>query len=312
MEKYPQFECEVKTIKPKDFDATWERWLEEVHAVPNHIEIVKVEAKDYGKRIEFYYDSVANAKIFAVYYKNEKHDGPVVAYYHGHNSHIKEDHNVWHAWNLLNQGLSVVAIDMRFQSNSVIDKNDYKYRNYPSACFNIDDLENCYNKRLDQDALKIIDIIRDKNCFPELANKKIFVAGPSQGGGLSMMVAAMSPYISASLSDVPSDCALKDRILGRYGKYGVIKDFLEDHPELEEKVLGYQDYFDVINMADRITCPIITSVGGKDEICPPRFFYQAYKKIPGEKSLYIYPDCGHGGFEEQHLPLKYEFIAKHK
>ena len=311
MNDYSQFECEILTKKPTDFKSKWASWLKEVHNVKNNIEIVSTTKTDYGKLIEFYFDSVKNTKIFAKLYLQEKPILPVVAYYHGHGSDLDDEWNNWHAMNLVNAGFSVCSIDMRFQKGKVIDNNEYKYTDYPSICYNITDLENSYNKRLDQDALKILDIITDYKLFPELKGLDLMVAGPSQGGGLSLMVSAMSDKdILCSLSDVPSDCAIKDRILGEYGKYTEITKFLKDHPELKELVLNNQDYFDVVNMAEYIKCPVITSVGGKDDACPARFFYQAYKKIPSQKELYVYDEYGHGGFEELHLPLKIEFSKR--
>jgi len=306
-----ELEVRILTRKPKDFDERWSRWIQEIHDVENHIEIVSEEKTSFGKKLGFYYNSIANTKIFAILYLQELLDKPIVAYYHGHNSYIEEDHVIWHCLNLVNAGYSVLAIDMRFQSRMIKDDNKYLFSSYPSACFNITDLENCYHKRLNQDALKIIDIIRDPLCFKEIADLDIVVAGPSQGGGMSMMVAAMSDNpILCALSDIPSDCALKDRILGRYGKYGVIMDLIEDHPKLKDIIMNNQDYFDVVNMADQIDCPIMTSVGSVDEVCPPRFFYQAYKKITSKKELKIYEGYGHGGFEEIHLPLKLIFIKQ--
>lgn len=303
------FQRDILTKKPSDFDEVWERWLNEVHFVENKVEIVSEVKTSFGKIICFYYDSIASTKIYANLYLQEQSTKPTVVYYHGHNSHIEEDHNIWHCMNLVNAGFSVVAIDMRFQSKRIEDHNEYLFSSYPSACYNISDIENCYHKRLNQDALKIIDILKDPLCFKEVSNLDIIVAGPSQGGGLSLMVAAMSSIpILCSLSDIPSDCALKDRILGKYGKYGAIMGFIEDHPELEETVLNNQDYFDVINMADRIKCPVFASVGTVDDVCPPRFFYQAYKRIKSSKTLEIYEGYGHGGFEEIHLPKKLAFL----
>ena len=307
-----ELECKILTKKPIDFDERWTKWIEEVHNVPNHIEIDHIEEEGFGKKVFFYYDSVVDTKIFAIaYIRNDVFDKPVIAYYHGHMGYIEHEWQVWHCMNLVAAGYNVVAIDMRFQGTRVEDKNEYRYKDFPSACYNIDDLETCYNKRLDQDALKIIDIISDNQIFPGLSKNGIVVAGPSQGGGLSMMVAAMSSYpILCSLSDLPSDCAIKDRILNRFGKYGVIKDFIEKHPELEQVVLNNQDYFDVVNMSDKIKCPIITSIGTIDDVCPPKYFYQAYKKIKSYKELYPYEGYKHGGFEELHLPKKIEFLEK--
>ena len=116
--------------------------------------------------------------------------------------------------------------------------------------------------------------------------------------------------VKVSLSDVPSDCAIKDRIINREGKYTVIDDFLTDHPELKEVVMKNQDYFDVINMADKIKASVIASVGSIDNICPPKYFMKAYELIKSEKHLDIYDGYGHGGFEEIHLPKKIEFAKK--
>ena len=311
MNVYKEFKCEILTKKPTDFDVKWAQWLKEVHDIKNHIDIVKETKQSYGKLIEFYYDSVKNTKIFAKLYLQDKLDLPVVAYYHGHGSDLDDEWNNWHAMNLVNAGFSVCSIDMRFQKGKVIDNNEYHFLEYESICYNIDDLENSYLKRLDQDALKLIDILSCKDCFKELNDLDIIVAGPSQGGGLSLMVASLSDKdILCSLSDVPSDCALRDRVLGEYGKYSIINKLINEHSDIKDKVLNNLDYFDVINMADKIKCPVITSVGGIDNVCPPRFFYQAYKKIKAEKELYVYPEFGHGGFEEKHLPKKIDFAKK--
>ena len=311
-------ECQVLTIKPVDFDEKWAKWLKEVHDVKNNIEIVDVDERidGFGKIISFYYDSVQNGKIYAKLYLRWEPNRPVVAYYHGHMSYIDHPDNDWHCMNLVAAGFNVVAIDMRFQNGKAIDTTNYRYMDYPSACFNIDDLETCYNKVLDQDALKVLDIIKDPTIFKDingtpLAKMPLMVAGPSQGGGLSLMVSAMSDYdIKVSLSDLPSDCAIKDRIINREGKYGVINDFLKDHPELEEVVMKNQDYFDVINMTDRIKAAVIASIGTADVTCPPKYFYQAYKKIKSEKHLDYYEGYGHGGFEELHLPKKIAFAKR--
>ncbi len=310
--------CKIRTIKPLDFSEKWERWLKEVHAVKNNIEIVDVDTRldGFGKIISFYYDSVQNGKIYAKLYLRWEPSRAVVAYFHGHMSFIDDKDNDWHCMNLVAAGFNVVAIDMRFQNGKAIDNTKYRYMDYPSACFNIDDLETCYNKVLDQDALKILDIIKDPNIFKDingtpLSNMPLLVAGPSQGGGLSLMVSAMSDYdIKVSLSDVPSDCAIKDRIINREGKYGVIADFLADHPELKEVVMKNQDYFDVVNMTDRIKAAVIASVGLEDTTCPPKYFYHAYEKIKSEKHLDCYEGFGHGGFEEIHLPKKIAFAKK--
>lgn len=310
-----RLECTPLTKMPKDFDERWAKWLKEVHDVPNHIEVIDEDVRldGFGKIISFWYDSVKNTKIYAKLYLRWEPNRPTVAYYHGHMSFIDEADNDWHAMNLVAAGFNVVMIDMRFQNGRVRDTNEYKYTNYPSACYNIDDLENCYAKRLDQDALKVLDIIKDEAIFKDIngtpiAKQPLMVAGPSQGGGLSLMVSAISDYdIVCSLSDVPSDCNIKSRVINHEGKYTPIDDFIKEYPHLKDVVMNNLDYFDVINMASKIKCPVIASVGMEDPVCPPKYFYEAYKKIKGKKELHKYEGYGHGGFEEIHLPKKIKF-----
>lgn len=295
-----------KVFKPIDFDEKWNKWLYEVHDVENHIYIDSVYVEEYGKKVLFYYDSVANTKIFAILYlpHNPK---AVVSYYHGHNSYIEEDHNVWHCMNLVKDGLAVVGIDMRFQKGRVIDNNNYSFKNYESTLYNIDDLENSYSKRLLQDALKIIDIIKDENMFKEISKLPLILAGPSQGGGLSLMVGAFTNP-DLIVCDVPSDCHIRMRIDNKHGKYGVIKDFIDEHEYLKDKIYHDIGYFDVVNATDKIKCPVFSSVGMIDNICPPSFYYLAYMNIKTKKDIVLYEGYGHGGFEEIHLPKKYAYI----
>ena len=125
----------------------------------------------------------------------------------------------------------VVAIDMRFQGR-VIDPNHYQFDTYLSM-LQYYRFENCYTKRLFQDALKVIDIIKDPFCFKETADSGIVVWDLLREGFILMAASMADTPIFGCVVDVPSDCALKDRILGRYGKYGVIMDLIERSSGLE-------------------------------------------------------------------------------
>lgn len=294
--------------KPIDFEERWNKWLKEVHDVKNNIEILETKSTSYGKEYKFYYDSVANTKIFAILYLPNNPKG-IACYYHGYGINIEDERIIAHCMNLVNNNLAVAAIDMRFQSNRIIDNNEYNYKTYSLACYNVDDLERCYSKRLNQDALKLIDIIKDNSLFKEINCLPLIVTGPSQGGGLSLMVGAFCD-VDLIICDIPSDCCLKERVLGKYGKYGKILDFINDNPMKKDSVLCDQGYFDVVNMASKIKAPIFSSVGMEDNICPPQYFYCAYQKVTGEKHLCYYDGYGHGGFESLHLTKKLEFINK--
>ena len=71
---------------------------------------------------------------------------------------------------------------------------------------------------------------------------------------------------------------------------------------------GREAYFDVINMADKIKCPVYSSVGSIDDICPASFYIEAYDKITSLKEVVWYEGYGHGGFEEIHFPKKLQYV----
>jgi len=301
----------ILTTKPSDFDEVWSAWLNEVKDVKNEIEIVSINEASFGKIIKFYFMSIAKTKIYAIlYYVNNTNDNlvrPLIAYYHGHNSYIEEDFNIASCMDLVNAGCSVVAMDMRFQNGLVRDLNEYRYKEYPSFCYNIDNINESYQKRILLDAIKLIDLISDENIFKELSHAPLVTSGPSQGGGLSLLVSAFC-HVDLVLADIPSDCALKNRILGRFGKYTVLDDFIRDHEELKDIILHNQDYFDIINMADKIKAEVVASIGLADDVCPGDFFKVAYNLMNTKKYLYEYPGFGHGGFDKLHLPVKIKHL----
>ena len=68
-------------------------------------------------------------------------------------------------------------------------------------------------------------------------------------------------------------------------------------------------YFDTMNMAETIRCPILASVGGQDIICPPHCYFASYNRIRSEKEICIYPFNGHEGGRSHHLEKKLAFLA---
>ena len=64
------------------------------------------------------------------------------------------------------------------------------------------------------------------------------------------------------------------------------------------------EYFDNMNFAENIACPIICSVGLKDNVCPPKNFLPAYKLIRSKKALYKYNNAGHEGGGASHAEIK--------
>ena len=68
-------------------------------------------------------------------------------------------------------------------------------------------------------------------------------------------------------------------------------------------------YFDTMNMAEWITCPVLMSVGLQDDVCPPRTSFAPYNAVKSKKEYRVYPFAGHGVWRE-HGVLKDKWMAK--
>lgn len=306
---------QVRKNKPHDFDEVWEKWLNETKAIPNSIEVVKTEETEFGCIIDFYFNSINDVKVFTRLYRNElsiENNRPLIVLFHGSGSNSYSDHNIWHSMNWVNQGYSVVMMDARNQGGSTIDINDYEFNDRHYLCNGCLDKETHYDKRLYLDACKLLYVTRDSSLelFKDYANKPVVAAGPSQGGELTLVVSSLTDIPALAVCDIPSGCALIERIENRNGKYTALSEIIDEYPEYKDKIYKACGYFDIINMSHKINCPVLASIGTVDDVCPAEFFYEAYLNIPNPKEIFVYEGYGHGGFEELHLPIKYDFVAR--
>lgn len=299
-----------KTINlQNDFDEKWEKWLKEIEQLPKEITNISKVKTNYGYIRDFYFPSVENTLVYGRLFFHEKSQNkPLIVLYHGlgavtHTEGYKKIANFW-----INEGYSVIGMDSRMQGGKTIDPTRYEHQEYGIVAFNILTLEKYYSKLLFQDALQLINII---DIIPEIKNKKIVVTGGSKGGELSLLVASNSKRVSLCLCDISSGCNLPSRIKGGHGSYERIRQLIYDYPHLEKIILNNLSYFDLVNMTHKINIPVLASVGSKDIVCPPIFFYDAYQRINASKELIVYEEYGHGDYDEKHMPKKYEFIKKH-
>jgi cephalosporin-C deacetylase len=71
-------------------------------------------------------------------------------------------------------------------------------------------------------------------------------------------------------------------------------------------------YFDGLNFADQITCPIIINIGLQDNVCPPETGYALFNRIgASNKRLYTYNGHGHDAGRYQHSAIVDQFFAHH-
>jgi cephalosporin-C deacetylase len=68
-------------------------------------------------------------------------------------------------------------------------------------------------------------------------------------------------------------------------------------------------YYDVVNFASRVSCPILVGVGLIDTTCPPPGIFAALNQVRGPKEVVVLPLGEHGDKKGSHSPYYSRFNA---
>lgn len=158
----------------------------------------------------------------------------------------------------------------------------------------------------------IIDAYKAVECAasqPETDNTRIVVMGTSQGGGLAMAAAALSDQVYGVVADIPNLCHMDFAVMNSTGSISEVAGLLNRHPDKLDEVLTRLSYFDMMNLAYRITAPIMMSVSWKDTVCPPETIYAAYNQLTCTKSIDDFPFMDHQ-VPEAHNRTRIDFLKQ--
>jgi cephalosporin-C deacetylase len=131
---------------------------------------------------------------------------------------------------------------------------------------------------------------------PVVDSGRIAVMGGSQGGGIALAVAGLSPRVACLCADVPFLCHFREAVrMTESDPYCEITRYCRVHQDQVEQVFTTLSYFDGVNFGARGTAPALFSVGLMDEVCPPRTVFAAFNHYGGEKRMAVYPYNHHEG-----------------
>jgi cephalosporin-C deacetylase len=158
--------------------------------------------------------------------------------------------------------------------------------------------------------------------LPDVDPDRIMIGGMSQGGGLSLVCAALSRIPVLCLADMPWMCDLDTALSlidrNRY-KPGMpvpdgrayIREYAESHPEISEQVYTTFRYFDPLSHAGNIRVPTQLTSGGRDPSCRPQTIFSVYNEISVDKDIVYLPDTGHDVVPQMRLDHA-RWIWQHK
>ena len=135
---------------------------------------------------------------------------------------------------------------------------------------------------------------------PDWDGHTLVVAGGSQGGLQSIVAAALHPRITAAMAEVPAGCDLNGPLAGRMPGWPMW--YWKTGGKDEAKVRRTAGYYDVVNFASRVKCPVLIGVGLIDTTCPSPGVFAAYNQIQGSKEIVVLPFGEHGEKKGSHGP----------
>ncbi|WP_010272813.1 acetylxylan esterase [Paenibacillus senegalensis] len=214
---------------------------------------------------------------------------PCIVWFHGYHGSkgIPDDYAVY-----LMMGFAVFTVDVRGQGgetgNHLASSTGMISGWITQGILNKDE---SYYKAITIDGLRAVDWASEQ---PEIDAERIAIVGASQGGGLSLITSALSGKAAACVANVPNMCHMDYGMLYSTGSLTELARFADVFPEHFPAIMETLSYFDIVNLADRLTMPLFMSVGLKDTICMPETVFAAYNRIPsGAKHLEVYPFTGH-------------------
>lgn len=170
-----------------------------------------------------------------------------------------------------------------------------------------DDREQYYYRKVYIGTVRAVDLLCSMPCVD---SDRIGCFGGSQGGALTIVNAALDPRIKAAAAAYPALAELAGYYHGRVAGW---PRFFRDRPKTDAKRLIQRadalealvaqkvqagEYYDVVNFARLVQCPVWMQIGYNDQVCCPTSTYSVYNTLSCPKTLITPLDCAHWQYPE--------------
>jgi cephalosporin-C deacetylase len=164
-----------------------------------------------------------------------------------------------------------------------------------------------YYRRLYADAVRAAETLRGHEAVDP---DRIFSAGASQGGGMSLAISGLVPWLRGVMADVPFLCNFRRGVeIGVAGPYTEITLYLHTYRDRVETTFETLSYFDAAILVRRATAPTLVSIAMMDRICPPSTCFTAYHNYAGDKDVKVYEFNDHEGGGPHHQAEQLRWAA---
>ncbi len=286
------------TPLPKDLDVFWAKRMEEAEKIPLLYESKpsKIPCFPTCEYRDLWFEGMRGARLYARYIKPvQDHPVPLVLQFHGYPGSSRSflEHS-----SFAGMGMAVIAMDCPGQGGRSQDAGGFE--GTTAAGHLVAGLdgppENMYYVRLYQDIRILCRIVRTLDGIDQ---KRIYINGASQGGGLGLACAALNP-------DLPRKAAILYPFLSDFQKvwelgadetaYEGLRYYtrwFDPTGQRTEEIFTKLGYMDVHNLASWVQCEVLFGTGLCDTICPPITQYAAYNQLRCPKTHVLFPEFGH-------------------
>ena len=290
-----------------DFQEFWESTAREAVDQPLNNELIPYDLPTsdlqcYAVR----FDGYKGGRLAGWYVRPTKRGKfPGVVMYHGYGGRGPRPLDMIH---IAAQGVCVLSMDCRGQNGQSQDATVVNEGFAPGwMTKGIRDARQYYFRYVYADAVRALELLARRE---EVDDERLAITGGSQGGGITLAVAALSERPILALPDVPFLCDFRRAIdVAPFGPYPEIVTFLRTFPHLYHEALRTLSYCDCINLAPWIKCRTVVCNCLWDDVCPPSTIFAAYNHVLAEKQIEVYPFHKHD-VPYEHNELKFRLLME--
>ena len=295
------YEFQGRNECPGDIDAYWDRGIIEMEKLGTGCELVPAALKIPGVECyEMYFIGIGGSRIHCHLARPAKREGklPAMCLFHGYSGGCGSfcDLLRWVA-----AGFVVAAMDCRGQGGTSEDLTPVIGNTYHGQIIRgleEPDPEKLYYRRVFLDTAQLARILM---AMDDVDETRVGATGGSQGGGLTLACAALTPTLNRAAPMMPFLCDYRrvwemDLDVAAYSELREFFRNTDPRHEREEEFFTKLGYIDNQHLAHRIRAEVKMFTGLIDTVCPPSTQFAAYNKITAKKSVVLYPDFAHEGY----------------
>lgn len=286
--------------RPDDFDAFWNAKIKELAATPIHP--VLEAGQGIKTNLDYFkitMDGFRNTKIHGQLARptgTQKLPALLIVQWAG----VYPLDKGWAYWPA-NEGFLVLNIEAH---DLPIDESESFYKQQSDGPLNDymgignDSRETSYFLRMYLSAYRAAEYLTQR---PDWDGKNLVVCGTSQGGMQTVMLAGLHPKITAAMANVPAGCDFSGDAVGRAPGWPQWNGKVWNKDK--QKVIEAGRYFDCMNFAPHIKCPLLVGVGLIDETCPAGGVFSTINQSKGPREVLILPLSDHQGAGNTQAPM---------